>query len=126
MDDVKYLFVYGMLKKKRALSYLLLLGFNYVGEAILKNVELYKHNFSPIVISGKGEVFGELYKIEKPPHLLILDKVEHNYNRIISDVRINNKIVKAFVYFYKYPDFIKDNRNFIKIKSGNWGVNDEG
>ncbi len=125
MDDVKYLFVYGMLKRKRILNYLLLLGFNFIGEAILKNAELYKYNFSPLIISGKDEVFGELYKIKKQSHLLLLDKVEHNYNRIISDVKIKNKIVKAFVYFYKFPDFVRGSQNFIKIKSGNWGINND-
>ncbi len=120
MDDVKYLFVYGTLMKEGALNLFLKGGFDFVGEAILKNGRLYEHDHLPIIISGKENVIGEVYEIKKPFRLSILDKIERNYNRIVSDVEMKDESIKAFAYFYKYPALVKNNPRFVKIESGDW------
>ncbi len=121
VDDKKYLFVYGLLKRKQCLNLFLRGGFKFVDEAIIKNSELYNYCGSVRLISGKGKVYGEVYEILKPSLLFLLDKIEHNYNRVVSEVEIKNKKVKAFVYFSKYPNLMKENPNSFKIKSGKWG-----
>ena len=121
MGDTKYLFVYGMLKRKHGLNFFLRSGFRFVDEVILKNSELYNYHGSARLIIGKGEVRGEVYEILKPSRLSFLDRIEHNYDRIVSGIEIKNKKVKAFVYFSKSPEVVKGDPISIKIKSGNWG-----
>ncbi len=127
MDDVKYLFVYGMLKRKHRLNLFLKSGFRFVDEAIIKDSELYNYCGSARLIFGKGEVYGEVYEILKPSRLFLLDKIERNYDRVVSEVKIKDTVdnlrlskVKVFVYFSKHPELVKEDFKSFKIESGNW------
>jgi len=122
-NGVKHLFVYGTLMKGLRLHYLMLKkGFKFISKAKLKSYDLYQHNEIPLIISGKGEVYGEVYEILKPICLKYLDRVEHNYNRIIAEVKIKNKTIETFVYSSKYPQCVEINKNFQKIKSGDYRI----
>lgn len=122
-ENIKHLFVYGTLMNGGGLHYLLLKkGFKFISKAKLNHYELYHHDRIPLIISGDGEVFGEVYEIKNSTCLKYLDVVEHNYDRIISDVICKGKKIKIFVYSYKYPKSIKNNFNFVKIEDGDFKI----
>jgi gamma-glutamylcyclotransferase (GGCT)/AIG2-like uncharacterized protein YtfP len=103
-------FVYGSLKKGKKLHYYLK-NAKFLGEAFTCEkypMILSKSGWYPYLIEKKGvgyHVKGELYETS-PKLLKILDRVEeapHYYYRKKICVKLNDKKLKAWVYFVRKP-----------------------
>ena len=104
LKGISYLFVYGSLKKGFSNSYYLEKEF-FIGKAkTLKKYAMYQYPRSTFPYLTKEEkvyIQGELYKVKTLKEIDILEEAPNFYFREVIDIKINNKIVQAWVYFIK-------------------------
>ncbi len=101
----EYIFVYGTLRKGHR-NHRLLENSEFVGYAITKDkYSLFVDGIPYVVKIPVSKIKGEVYRIDK--HTLEkLDRLEGHpdfYKRERIDVVINDRIIKAWIYFYPYP-----------------------
>ncbi|WP_187648479.1 gamma-glutamylcyclotransferase family protein [Nitrosophilus labii] len=111
----EYLFVYGTLQREFNNPFAKFLRKNtvYLGIGYIRGKK-YQISWYPGVKKSffkKDKVYGELYRVENPKRLFkVLDRYEdatiynigkYEYIRKKWPVIINNKLYKAWVYFYK-------------------------
>lgn len=104
MNKKENVFVYGTLMKGYW-NHVLLKDQKFIGRGIIKGYRMYHvSSFPGIVESGYDEdiIVGELYEINEAI-LEDLDRLEdegYMYKRLVEDVIIKDKIVKAHVYVW--------------------------
>ncbi len=125
---MQYLFVYGTLMKKcpqNEWSAFLQENAVYVDEATIEGA-LYKIDYYPGLVKGKGTVYGEVYTLHENSKILPLldeyegylleDSINSLYLRDASQVKLSrtDKIIEAWIYYY--------NRSITDLKRYNSGI----
>ncbi|RUM61568.1 MAG: gamma-glutamylcyclotransferase [Persephonella sp.] len=105
MAGKHYIFVYGTLRKGFGNHYLLE-NAKFIGEGFTKEkYSLYATGIPYVVKKPLTKIKGELYEVDN----LTLEEIDyleghpHFYERELIDVIVNNKIYKAWIYFYPEP-----------------------
>jgi len=105
----EYLFIYGLFRDS---ARTLLGDFTNCGRAWIPGKIFKVNEFYPGYVSGKGQVWGEVYLIN-PIIFPVLDEFEGDeYSRITIKTSTD---IDCWVYMYKF-----DTSNFKQIKSGDW------
>ena len=104
MNKKIYVFVYGTLRKGYW-NHRLLENSKFIGEAITKEkYSLYANGIPYVVKTPKTQIKGEVYEVDIET-LKRLDQLEGHpdfYYREKTDILINGKPIKAWIYFYPY------------------------
>ena len=106
-----YVFVYGTLRKGYW-NHSLLENSKFLGKAITKEkYSLFADGIPYVVKIPKTQIIGELYEVDKET-LERLDRLEGHpdfYKREEIEVLLDEKPMKAWIYFYPHPKgkFIK-------------------
>jgi|LSQX01.1.fsa_nt_gb gamma-glutamylcyclotransferase (GGCT)/AIG2-like uncharacterized protein YtfP len=58
------LFIYGSLKRDFT-NYRFMTDAVYLGPGVIKGYDMYSLRYYPVIVEGKGEVYGELYKVSR-------------------------------------------------------------
>ena len=110
MEKNMLVFVYGTLLSGLPLSHILD-DSEFLGDAVVRGVQLYDIGYYPGLKKGDGIVFGELYYVNNDT-LQNLDMVEgYNPNDLGSSLYLRSEIqiilptitTKVFAYFYNLP-----------------------
>lgn len=98
------LFAYGTLMRGYGLHRGLARGATYLEDARIAG-RLLSLGHYPGLIRGRGSVRGELYRIDDPELLPVLDREEgYNFDRRRSAVTLaNDRRARAWVYWYRGP-----------------------
>ena len=102
---IDLIFVYGTLKRDYSNHYFIK-DCKFKGNAYtLKKFRMFDKGYPYIIFDENGyHIKGEVYKINEKNIWKILDNLEDyplEYDKKITDVIINDKIVKAYLYYYK-------------------------
>ncbi len=101
MENGRFLFVYGTLKRGQPLHYLLE-GAEFVGEGFVEGFALYDLGSYPAARPRKGRrIRGEVFVVEDETLLEVLDEVEDEYRRTKVRVKLEGEEVEAFMYVYE-------------------------
>ena len=105
MAKKHYVFVYGTLRKGFG-NHHLLRNAKFIGEGLTKEkYSLYATSIPYVVKEPLIRIKGELYEVDD----FILEELDyleghpHFYERELIDVVVNNKVYKAWMYFYPEP-----------------------
>jgi gamma-glutamylcyclotransferase (GGCT)/AIG2-like uncharacterized protein YtfP len=122
-DARAFIFVYGILMRGLSL-HRYLSGAPFIGTGRMRGT-LVSFGDYPGLIDGDGEVRGEIYRIDDPALLEVLDDVEDHeptdpdnslYLRVERDARLDEgSTVRAWVYLYN-----RDTSDAKIIASGDW------
>jgi gamma-glutamylcyclotransferase (GGCT)/AIG2-like uncharacterized protein YtfP len=110
------LFAYGTLMRGFALHRFLAAGARFVSEGSVAGWLLDLGRY-PGLVGGRGRVRGELYRIDRPELLAVLDREEgYNFERGRTVVTLSGgRRVRAWLYRYRGP-----RERAIRIPSGDW------
>ncbi|NPA16561.1 MAG: gamma-glutamylcyclotransferase [Aquificae bacterium] len=98
---MEYLFVYGTLKRGGKL-HRYMDGARFIGEGRIEGYRMYLVDWYPAVVRGYGNVYGEVYMVDRKL-LRLIDGIEEEgvlYRREKVDVKMGDKTIKCWVYIY--------------------------
>lgn len=102
--DSPLLFAYGTLMRGLTRHRLLTRSATFLGEARVKGGLLDFRHY-PGLIPGRGQVRGEIYRLDAPEVLASIDREEgYNFERRLSTVtRVDGRRARAWIYWYRGP-----------------------
>ncbi len=114
---VNFLLAYGTLKRNYNNHFFLkdckFIGIGYT----IEKFRMFNKGYPYVVFDKNGyPIRGEVYEIKDEKIWKQIDDLEDypdEYDKTIINIRLNNKIVKAFLYYYKQ---IKDGNEIKKLK----------
>jgi len=119
-----YLFVYGTLIKGES-NHKTLGNSKLIGDAFTKGTLFDIGNYPALIPDGDNDIKGEIYEVDSDTLIQCdllegydVDNPNSLYIRKIIDVKINNKMIRSYIYYSNF-----DLSNYSEITSGDYVKN---